>query len=60
VAVRVREDVFNARRGELSRALGLYSPVPHDLSALLVVMVHDGVCGHAAVTVSDRVSRQAR
>jgi hypothetical protein len=56
----VREDVFNARRGELSRALGLYSPVPHDLSALLVVMVHDGVCGHAAVTVSDRVSRQAR
>lgn len=59
-AVRVREDVVYAGRGEFSRALGLHSPVPHNRPALRVVMVHDGVCGHAAVTVSDRVSRQAR
>jgi hypothetical protein len=60
VAVRVRERVAYGRRGELSRALGLYLAGPHDRPALLVVIVHDGACGHAAVTVTDRVSGQAR
>ena len=55
-AVRVREDAVYARPGGLSRAIGLYSPGPHARPAQWVVMVHHGVCGHAAVTVSDRVS----